>query len=111
MEIIETPIFTKLLKDLEVSDEDYRELQGLLVISPDYGDLIIGTGGARKVRMKRSGGGKRGGHRVIYYWKYQSDQIYMLLVYSKGKRDDLTPNQKKDLKNVIEEIRHGQRII
>jgi hypothetical protein len=54
--------------------------------------------------MRKKGGGKSGGFRVIYYWKLTADQIFMLLIYPKGKQDDLTPNQKKLLKGVIKEI-------
>jgi hypothetical protein len=57
MEILETHIFSRELKANAVSDDDYRELQVQLVVNPDFGDLIQGTGGARKIRMKGRGGG------------------------------------------------------
>ena len=104
MEIVETLIFSRELKSNDVPDEDYRNLQIQLVANPDLGDLIQGTGGARKIRMKGQSGGKRGGFRIIYYWKRTAQQIFMLLIYPKGKQDDLTPDQKKFLKRVIEEI-------
>lgn len=104
MEIIETPIFTRELKANAVPDDDYRDLQIQLVANPDSGDLIQGTGGARKIRMKGKGGGKSGGFRIIYYWKKTTNNIFMLLIYPKGKQDDLTSDQKKSLKRVIEEI-------
>jgi mRNA-degrading endonuclease RelE of RelBE toxin-antitoxin system len=104
MEILETFIFTKALKNLNISDNDYRELQYQLVVEPDQGDLIQDTGGARKLRMKGQGRGKRGGFRVIYYWKRQTQQIFMLLIYPKGKQDDLTSEQRKLLKGIIKEF-------
>ena len=60
----ETPVFTKLILSL-MDDELYRELQSSLIVSPDAGDVIEGTGGIRKLRWKLPGTGKRGGARVI----------------------------------------------
>lgn len=93
MEIIETQIFTRELKANGIPDDNYKNLQRALVLNPDSGDLIPGTGG-----------GKSGGYRIIYYWQRRFNKIYMLLIYPKGKQDNLTPDQKKALKAVIEEI-------
>lgn len=94
-------MFTSLLKKYGVNDDDYWEFQNILVAHPDFGDVISETGGARKARMRRAGGGKSGGYRVIYYWEYQSKKIYMLLVYPKSKQENLTPEQKKALKAIL----------
>ena len=67
MVIVETLIFTKLIREL-MSDDEYKDLQEALVNRPDLGDLIQGSGGLRKVRWKLKGSGKSGGVRVIYYW-------------------------------------------
>ncbi|VFN03575.1 MAG: hypothetical protein BECKG1743F_GA0114225_108202 [Candidatus Kentron sp. G] len=66
MVFMETPIFTKAITRL-LSDDEYRELQGKLLLHPDAGVLIKGSGGLRKIRWKGRGTGKRGGIRVIYY--------------------------------------------
>ena len=78
MEIIETSVFTKQIKEL-ISDEEYGELQFALVQRPDLGDIIPQSGGIRKMRWAGSGRGKRGGIRVIYYWQVSEHQIFMLL--------------------------------
>jgi mRNA-degrading endonuclease RelE of RelBE toxin-antitoxin system len=101
MVIIETPIFTRKLKTL-LPDDEYRKLQHELVLRPDAGDIIPGSGGIRKLRWGGSGRGKRGGFRVIYYWFPQKDVILMLLMYPKSKQDDLTSDQLKTLKRIIE---------
>lgn len=67
MVFIETPIFTKLVIEL-LSDDSYAELQQMLLLRPDAGDVIPGSGGLRKVRWRIAGQGKRGGLRIIYYW-------------------------------------------
>ena len=101
MVIIETSIFTKLIKQL-MSDEQYRELQEALVNRPDLGNLIQGSGGLRKVRWKLEATGKSGGIRVIYYWVVNDDQLRMLYVYPKGKQENLTSEQLAALKAVVE---------
>lgn len=78
MEIIETSVFTRQIKEL-ISDEEYGELQFVLIQRPEMGDVIPKSGGIRKVRWAGSGRGKRGGIRVIYYWQVSEDQIFMLL--------------------------------
>lgn len=60
MIFVETPMFTKLVTEL-LTDDDYKDLQVLLVDSPDTGVLIKGTGGLRKIRVASKGHGKRGG--------------------------------------------------
>jgi len=99
--IIETPTFTRLIKQL-MSDEDYRALQEVLVTRPDFGDLIKGSGGLRKIRWGLDGTGKSAGARAIYYWVVHDDQIYMLYVYPKVKQDKLTPEQLKKLRAIVE---------
>lgn len=97
----ETAVFTKLIKEL-MDDELYRRLQTFLVENPDAGDLIEGTGGLRKLRWKLPGIGKRGGVRVIYYWRVSEAQILMLLVYPKSAKDDLKSAEKKQLRKIVE---------
>lgn len=101
MVIIETPIFTKRIQEL-VSNEEYRLLQSHLVNRPDAGKIIPGSGGLRKLRWSASGHGKRGGIRVIYYWFVSKEIVLMLFAYPKGEQDDLTPDQLKQLKKIIE---------
>jgi mRNA-degrading endonuclease RelE of RelBE toxin-antitoxin system len=102
MVIIETSVFTKLVLS-QMSDEEYRQLQIMLCVLPDTGDLIPGSGGLRKVRWGHQGKGKKGGLRVIYYWVKEPGKILMLYLYKKNKQSDLTPNQLKTLKQVVEE--------
>jgi len=97
----ETPVFTKLINEL-MDDDLYRQLQNFLMEQPDTGDLIERTGGLRKVRWKLPGTGKRGGVRVIYFWRVAEAQMLMLLVYPKSEADDLTAAQKKQLRLIVE---------
>jgi len=100
--VIETSVFTRQVQDL-LSDEEYRKLQAALVGKPTLGPLIRGSGGLRKVRWALPGKGKRGGVRVIYYWAAREEQLFMLLMYAKSERDDLTPGQLRLLRKLVEE--------
>jgi mRNA-degrading endonuclease RelE of RelBE toxin-antitoxin system len=101
MKIIETKIFTKKVLEI-LRSEEYRELQNELVINPELGKIIQGSGGTRNLRWAGSGRGKRGGSRVIYYWFKEHDNLLMLLIYTKKEKDDLTKDQLKILKSLIE---------
>lgn len=101
MVIVETSLFTRLIKAL-MSDDEYRVLQVALISRPGLGDLIPGSGGLRKVRWSTTGQGKRGGVRVIYYWVVDDEHIRMLYVYPKGKQANLTQTQLKQLRNIVE---------
>jgi mRNA-degrading endonuclease RelE of RelBE toxin-antitoxin system len=102
MVIVETKVFTKQVTEL-LTDDEYRALQEYLNANPESGDLIIGSGGLRKIRWSINGRGKRGGVRIIYYWAVRKEIILMLLMYAKSDKDDLTSEQTKILKRIIEE--------
>jgi hypothetical protein len=86
-----------------LSDDEYRQLQAELTRQPDIGPVIKGSGGLRKVRWAAKGAGKRGGARVIYYWAVAQDRLLMLFIYPKNVRDDLSQDQLKVLRKIVEE--------
>lgn len=102
MVIVETFVFTRRVQAL-LTDDEYRMLQLQLLARPDAGPMIIGGGGLRKVRWGSRGQGKRGGVRVIYYWAAHLDRLLLLLVYGKNEQDDLSQDQLKLLRRIVEE--------
>ena len=102
MLFVESPAFTEDVAKL-LTDESYAGLQLHLAQYPFTGDLIKGTGGLRKVRWASGGKGKSGGVRVIYFYVVRDAQIRMILIYKKGIKDDLTPKEKKLLRELNEE--------
>jgi hypothetical protein len=102
MRFVETPVFTKRVKEL-LPDEDYRALQIALLLRPEQGPVIKGGAGLRKVRWAPRGVGKRGGVRVIYFWQPGDQAFYMLFAYVKTEQEDLTPDQLRVLARVVRE--------
>lgn len=102
MRFVETPIFTAQIVEV-LDDLSYRKLQLALLLRPEQGVLIQGSAGLRKLRWAGSGRGKRGGVRVIYFWHPEDEVFYMLYVYPKNEKSDLTPAQVRILRRLVEE--------
>ncbi|WP_414165402.1 type II toxin-antitoxin system RelE/ParE family toxin [Superficieibacter sp. BNK-5] len=101
MIFVETDVFTEYVTKL-LDDDEYRKLQIFLTIQPDHGDVIPDTGGLRKIRWMVHGRGKRGGVRVIYFYRASSSEIRLLLIYRKGIKDNLTQQEKTILRMLNE---------
>jgi mRNA-degrading endonuclease RelE of RelBE toxin-antitoxin system len=84
------------------TDDEYGQLRIALLEHPETGAIIPHSGGLRKIRWSIGSKGKRGGVRVIYYWVVADDQILMLFMYPKNVKDDLTPQQLKVLREIVE---------
>ncbi|MGC9357236.1 MAG: transcriptional regulator, partial [Anaerolineae bacterium] len=67
-----------------LSEDEYLGLQRFLLLHPEAGKVVPGSGGVRKLRWAMAGRGKRGGLRVIYYFKRRDDEIWLLTIYSKS---------------------------
>jgi hypothetical protein len=94
--------FTREIQRL-LPDESYRMLQSVLMLRPDAGSVIRGSGGLRKIRWNLPGSGKRGALRVIYFWSHP-DTIFMLFPYRKTDQEDLTSEQIKLLRKMVKEF-------
>ena len=102
MKFIETPIFTAEVQKF-LNDDEYKSLQIALMLRPEQGSIIPGSGGLRKIRWAIKGKGKRGGLRIIYYWDNKTESFYMLYIYIKNKKEDLSLNQIKALSQLVKE--------
>ncbi len=102
MIFIEASTFTKLIYKY-LADDEYSELQNKLFKYPDFGKIIRGTGGVRKIRWAKKGRGKSGGIRVIYYWKKSNDEIWMLTVYGKSETSSIPSHV---LRKIVEELKN-----
>ena len=104
-EFIMTTVFDKLWDKLNLSDDDLSELQKTIMTNPGIGDIIRGTGGARKARFALNNTGKSGGIRVIFVDIPSKHQTYLVLCYSKNRQDDLTTEQSKKVKSFVETLK------
>lgn len=101
----EVESFTKKWKSLGLNDDDLLVLQELLLRDPKIGDVIPGTGGIRKVRIPIDGIGKRSGGRVIYIDIEVKECIYLLDIYAKNEKIDLTEKEKNLLSKLVERLK------
>jgi hypothetical protein len=98
---VETRLFTKLVQEY-LSDDEYAGLQQALVVNPEAGDIIPGSGGVRKLRWGVEGRGKRGGLRVIYYLRSRQGQIWMLTLYAKNVSEVIPAQVLRKIKEEID---------
>ena len=100
-----TEPFRKCWKAMGLSEDDLKKLEEILLENPQLGDVIEGTGGARKMRIQIENRGKSGGSRVIYVDVFEKEKLYFLLAYPKNVQDNLTPDQKKQVRKLVEAIK------
>ncbi len=98
---IETRLFTRLVQKY-LDDNEYRELQGVLMDKPETGDIIPGSGGIRKLRWRAPGRGKRGGYRVIYLARIRQGVIWMLTMYPKNVADNIPTHVLRQIRKEVE---------
>lgn len=98
---IETPSFTKKWYVLGFNDDDLAELQQFLLMNPEAGSVMVGTGGLRKLRYAFKGRGKSGSARVCYVDFASFEKNYLIHVFSKDEKPNLTDNEKNEVKKVI----------
>lgn len=100
---IETRLFSRLVQKY-LDDDEYRELQSLLMRNPEAGDVIPSSGGIRKIRWRAPGRGKRGGYRIIYYARITQGVIWMLTMYPKNVAENIPANV---LRQIRKEVKDG----
>lgn len=94
--IVELPEFQKRAVNL-LKDEEKASIINYLAFHPQSGDLIQGTGGIRKLRWSAQGKGKSGGVRVIYYYHSDALPLFLLTVFGKGEKANLSKAERNDL--------------
>ena len=99
--VIETAEFEKRWP-LYWTEGEHDAFAEYIADNPNAGDVIKGSGGMRKIRWSRSGSGKSGGVRVIYFNRMANGEIWLILIYAKSKLDSISGNVLKELKNEIE---------
>lgn len=107
---VELPAFERHRADY-LDEDAFLRLQRLLMLNPEAGDVIPGSGGLRKLRFadERRGKGKRSGLRVIYYWWDTGSEFWLFTVFNKDEMSDLTATERKALKEMIKRELEARR--
>lgn len=101
--VAEVPEYLRRAAKL-LSENQRHDIVSYLATFPRAGDVIRGTGGVRKLRWGRSGRGKSGGVRVIYYFHSERMPLYLLTVFAKGERADLTQRERNELTGLVDTL-------
>lgn len=101
--VVETPGYLKAAEAI-FSVEERSQIVAQIAANPECGDVMQGTGGFRKVRLARSGMGKRGGARLIYIVRGEAFPIFLITVYAKNEKQNLTKQQRNQLAKRADEI-------
>ena len=102
--VVETRAFTAAAKG-RMKPQEVKALIDLLAAAPESGDLIQGTGGLRKIRFALEGRGKSGSVRVIYYFHNESMPLFLLTVFAKNEKDNLTKAERNQLAKAVEKLK------
>jgi hypothetical protein len=100
MTVLETPFFIKKSKAL-LTEAEREDLITMVGLTREAGDVIPETGGVRKIRWRIQGKGKSGGVRVIYYFHNEAFPIFLLTVYAKNQKANLTPAERNELRQLV----------
>ena len=105
-EFVVLPQFDRLWKGLGLDDKDLRPLEEFLCLQPDYGNIIRGAGGLRKLRWGLKSKGKRGGLRILYVDFPSYERTYLIGAYKKTVKLDLTKRETEEVRKLILELKN-----
>ncbi|HEX4890418.1 MAG TPA: type II toxin-antitoxin system RelE/ParE family toxin [Alphaproteobacteria bacterium] len=107
--VVETQAYLRDARDAGLSEPERIAIVGWLSVHPDAGDEIKNTGGARKVRFAGKGKGKSGGYRVITFYSGPDIPVFLLNIFAKGEKVNLTQSERNELRDVLSELRKSYR--
>ena len=99
--VIETPAYLTSAREVGLQDGEREDIVSYLARHPDAGELMPGTGGARKLRFAGRRKGKSGGYRVITFFADEDIPVFLLDVYGKGARANLSKAERNELRKVL----------
>ena len=102
--VVEMPEFIRQAKKLGISNDDRESIIDEIACNPVAGDEISGTGGMRKLRVAGKGKGKSGGYRIITFFSGADIPVFMITVYSKSQKENITDKEKTIMKSLAASI-------
>ena len=106
MAVAETAVFMRQASALWTEDARL-EFVDFIARNPEAGDLIPASGGVRKIRWGRRGSGKRGGVRIIYFYHDPAMPLYLLMIYAKARRDDLSADAQRTVQRLVARLKEA----
>ena len=103
--VVETPEFLRRAAAVGMSEEERMSVVSLLAEDPECG-VALG-GGLRKVRVARPGGGKSGGYRVLHFYRQDEIPIFLLTVFAKNERANISKAERAELIGLCDAIEHA----
>lgn len=107
--VLSTPTFESDAKRAGLTEEELQHIATVIAADPLGGDLIPGTGGARKMRFARPGSGKSGGYRTIHYFGGDDVPVFLLAIYGKGEKSSLSKAERNELAAILPTIAASYR--
>lgn len=107
--VLFTPTFLRAAERLGIDENGLDAIAERIARDPLAGDMVPGTGGARKLRIPRPGGGKSGGYRTIHYFGGDDVPVFLLTVYGKGDKANLTKSERNTLAAILPNLASAYR--
>ena len=105
--VIETESYLRAAKDAKMHADEMAQAVDLVAADPEVGVLMQGTGGVRKVRLAGRGKGKSGGYRIVYFYGGGAIPVFLLTVFGKGEKDNLTQGERNALRSLTGTLRES----
>jgi hypothetical protein len=105
--VIETEGYLRDAKDAGMNEDEKTAAVDLVAADPEAGDVMQGTGGVRKARLAGRGKGKSGGYRIVWYFGGGDIPVFLLTVFGKGEKANLTQGERNALRSLTATLRES----
>ena len=105
--VIETESYLRAAKDARMSEDERTSAVDLVAADPESGDVMQGTGGVRKARLAGRGKGKSGGYRIVWYFGGGDIPVFLLTVFGKGEKANLTQGERNALRQLTATLKES----
>ena len=105
--VIETESYLRAARDAKMAEDEMKAAVDLIAGEPEAGDVMQGTGGVRKARLAGRGKGKSGGYRVVWYFGGNDIPVFLLTVFGKGEKANLTQGERNALRALTATLRNS----
>ena len=105
--VVETPSYLASAKEEGMTADEMRAVVDVVSANPAAGDLIVGSGGCRKVRLAGKGKGKSGGYRIVTYFAARDLPVFLVSVLAKGSRANFSKAETAAMAKMTKTIASG----